>query len=241
MNVNALQTSDVNPTADEIERFAAKVADDSDVDEEDEGNDDQSPVKAVTASFKPAVFSLGDRVVVVEGGMINITGRIKSLQKTVAVIEPDPFQPISIPIEMMLTQIKKYFRVGDHVKVVTGLYKGETGMITQVNETTDSLSIYSDTSLRELTVASQDVIESSEVSSGRDSLGNYELHDLVSISGDRVGIIVKVDLSSFRVLTNRGVMETVKLAEIGRKFHSKFATALDAQANQLVKGKQLTR
>jgi len=48
-----------------------------------------------------------------------------------------------------------------------------------------------------------------------------------------VGCIVKIDVASFRVLTQRGVVETIKLQEIGAKRFSKYAAALDSASNQL--------
>jgi len=64
---------------------------------------------------------------------------------------------------------------------VAGKYKGETGLIVNVNEKEDTVVVFSDVTAKEMTVFTQDVVESTEVSSGQDALGSYELHDLVQL------------------------------------------------------------
>ena len=236
MRYDGLIVDNVQPTADEADRFLASVkdADDDGYDEDDDA--DIPPVQPAAAASKKASaahFSIGDHVIVSSGAMRNITGRITSLSQSHCSIQPDAGQPIAMAVDLMLKEIRKFFRLGDHVKVVGGQYKDETGMVTQLQRETDSLCIYSDTSLREIVALAADVIESSEVSSGRDSLGSFSLHDLVQLSDNLVAVITKVEVASFKVLTQRGVNMTVRLQEIGQRRSSKFAAALDSQHNQL--------
>ena len=233
MRHTGLYTDNVQPTADEADRFLNRIRGESDDDDDDE----ELPAPPPTASSKSSValFSIGDHVIVSEGSMKNITGRITSLSKAGCTVQPDSHQPISMPLDLMLKEIRKFFRLGDHVKVVAGVYRDETGMITQVQQASDTLSIYSDTSLREIVARTQDVIESSEVSSGRESLGSFSLYDLVQLSDSVVAVITKVEVASFKVLTQRGVSLTVKLQELGMRRSSKFAAALDGHGNQIAR------
>ncbi len=92
---------------------------------------------------------------------------------------------------------------------------------------------------------SQDIQEASEVATGRIQLGIYELHDLVQIkyviillcrlpySRETVGVIVKVERDSFKILDNTGNIQTVKLQEMGTKKSSKYATAFDSRSNTI--------
>jgi len=50
-------------------------------------------------------------------------------------------------------------------------------------------------------------------------------------SQDVVGVIVKIEMGSCRLLTSRGIMMQVRLQDIGQKRSSKFATALDSNQN----------
>ena len=233
MRATGLYHESIQPTADEADRFLSRIrGGDSDDDDDDE---QLLPPPPPSRAKGAPLFAIGDHVIVSEGAMKNITGRITSLSKTQTTIQPDVGQPIAMPVDLMPKEIKKFFRLGDHVKVVGGMYRDETGMITQVQQAADTLSVYSDTSLRELLVNTQDVIESSEVSSGRESLGSFSLYDLVQLSDAMVAVIVKVEVASFKVLTQRGVQLTVKLQELGAKRSSRFAAALDAAGNQITR------
>ncbi|KMS82411.1 hypothetical protein BVRB_033940, partial [Beta vulgaris subsp. vulgaris] len=121
------------------------------------------------------------------------------------------------------------------VKVIRGEYKDETGLIVRVEDDEDVIVVFSDISAREMRVFAVDVIESSEVSSGRDTLGNYELHDLVSVR-DSVGVIIKIDIGSVQVLDTKGVIMTVRLQDIGRRRNNRASVALDANSRQIAAG-----
>jgi hypothetical protein len=60
-----------------------------------------------------------------------------------------------------------------------GTYEGETGLVTSVDESSDVVTLFTDTGKREIRAFSHDLIESEEISSGRDRLGDYILNDLV--------------------------------------------------------------
>ena len=237
VNIYRLILENVIPTTDELETFRARNRD-ADQQDDDDIDDDMEyntilPVNQVNYGTHNSVFVMGDRIVVSAGPFKNITGRIVSVAKTQCTVLPDAGQPIAMRIDLDVKEMRKLFRLGDHVKVVAGMYKDETGMITHVNNGEETLLVFSDVSQRELKVKVDEVIESSEVSAGRESLGHFELYDLVQLTNDTVGVIVKVEIASFKLLTNRGVVQTVRLAEISGKRSSRFATALDSLGNQL--------
>ena len=80
---------------------------------------------------------------------------------------------------------------------------------------------------------SSDIQECTEVTSGRLELGSYELHDLVQI-GSSVGIIVKIERDSFRILDTGGHVQIVMLQEMGNKRNNKNATSFDGHRNPVV-------
>lgn len=53
--------------------------------------------------------------------------------------------------------------------------------------------------------------ECAEVSAGLERLGNYELHDMVMLDRTQVGVVVKVEHSSFKVLTTSNAIETIEM------------------------------
>lgn len=104
-------------------------------------------------------------------------------------------------------ELCKYFEPGNHVKVVSGTQEGSTGMVVKVEQ--HVLIILSDTTKEhvsdllyfwfvsffilefhfycvlmlayclQIRVFADDVVESSEVTTGVTRIGDYELHDLV--------------------------------------------------------------
>lgn len=82
------------------------------------------------------------------------------------------------------------------------------------------VTLLSDLSMKEIRVLSSDIQECTEVTSGRLELGSYELHDLVQI-GSSVGIIVKIERDSFRILDTGGHVQTIALQEMGVKRNNK--------------------
>lgn len=184
VKANTLLTEAVNPTTEEIERFNSRLLRSK---EDADGDDDEidasagltAQVAAVTAP-KIVKFLKNDRVKVIKGDLKNLTGRVISSNALAVTIQPDD-QRLLDPLDFPRDEVRKYFKVGDHVKVEGGAHANETGLIVRIIEADDSAVLYSDVSQRELSVSTQDIVESTEVSAGKDSLGNYSLFDMVHL------------------------------------------------------------
>ncbi|KAL6315741.1 hypothetical protein AAG906_007164 [Vitis piasezkii] len=123
---------------------------------------------------------------------------------------------VHIRPEMKGLPLCKYFEPGNHVKVVSGTQEGATGMVVKVEG--HVLIILSDTTKEHLRVFADDVVESSEVTSGVTRIGDYELHDLVLLDNLSFGVIIRVESEAFQV-SSKGVPDRpevvlVKLREI---------------------------
>ena len=66
------------------------------------------------------------------------------------------------------------------------------------------LTVFSDMTQSEIQVSAAFVQECAEVSQGLETLGAYSLHDLVMLDRTSVGCIVKVEHSSFKLLSTTG-------------------------------------
>ena len=113
---------------------------------------------------------------------------------------------------MQAELLVKWFKMGDHVKIVGGTrHLGETGMVVKVGTGGDDdaeasekqrakrgaksatmLTIFSDMTESEIVVSAAFVQECLEVSQGLETLGAYSLHDLVMLDRASVGCIIKV-------------------------------------------------
>ena len=54
------------------------------------------------------------------------------------------------PLEFGAHELKKYFNMGDHVKVINGQYEGDTGLIVRVED--NLIVLFSDLSMHEMKV-----------------------------------------------------------------------------------------
>lgn len=174
-----LQMEDVNPTLDEINKFTSVGGGDGD------GNDDlMSSVEA--DDWKNKVdLTKGDTVRVIEGDLINLMGVVLSTNTSNDTVRVMPLhEEIKDTIlDFQLKQLMKYVKVGDHIKVVSGIYSGETGTVVAVDETDGSpvAIVLVDSMAKEIQVRVRDLQESAEVSHGLDSFKGKELYDLVAV------------------------------------------------------------
>ncbi len=82
-------------------------------------------------------------------------------------------------IEFMAAELRKYFKVGEHVKIIGGRNEGETGLIVRVED--NVAIILSDLTMEEITVFQRFLQLCQATATGVDSLGHFEYGDLVQI------------------------------------------------------------
>jgi len=84
-----------------------------------------------------------------------------------------------MPLEFMANELRKFFKQGDHVRVVGGRYEGDTGLIVRVEQ--NRIVLFSDVTMHELEVLPRDLQLCSDMASGVDSLGQFQWGDLVQL------------------------------------------------------------
>ncbi|KAG8854512.1 transcription elongation factor spt5 [Serendipita sp. 411] len=134
-------------------------------------------------------------------------------------------------MEVPSKHMRKVFSPGDHVKVMAGVNTDETGMVVSVNG--DLVTFLSDLTETEITVFSKDLRTAAEVGSSSNVVGNYELHDLVQLDTQTVGVIYRIERESFRVLDQNGQTRLVQPHQITMRRDSKRAISTDAEGNEL--------
>ena len=78
-----------------------------------------------------------------------MVGKIISLEGNRIVIQPK-HDELKEPLEFGAHELKKYFNMGDHVKVINGQYEGDTGLIVRVED--NLIVLFSDLSMHEMKV-----------------------------------------------------------------------------------------
>jgi transcription elongation factor SPT5 len=226
VKIQTLNTKDVNPTLEEVTKFASGAEDGT------ENLDLNALAASLKASTANASYLPGDVIEVYEGEQKGVIGKAVSVQGdivTMAVSEGDlRGQTIEVPVK----GLRKRFREGDHVKVIGGSrFRDEVGMVVKIAE--DRVTLLSDQGNTEITVFSKDLREASD-SGGGGSLGQYELWDLVQLDPSTVACIVKVDRESLVVLDQNSQSRMVMPSQISNKLERrKHAVATDRNGSEI--------
>ncbi|KAN0029888.1 hypothetical protein ACTA71_008026 [Dictyostelium dimigraforme] len=234
--VASVNVDGVVPSLEELQKFQDR----GEVQVDEEGQPiENTPTEITSVPILPRLqtkathFAKGDTVKVIQGDLKNLMAIVESVEEDRVLILPIDEQ-IKDLFAFKPYELQKYFKVGDHVKAIGGRYEGETGMVLRVDDL--QVVLLSDLTMSEIKVKPQDLQECTEVATGRLELGNYELHDLVQIGPHKVGVIIKVERDSFKVLDESSNVSTVKLQEVGNKRRNKSFTTLDAHHNTITSG-----
>ncbi|CAA92685.1 Transcription elongation factor SPT5 [Caenorhabditis elegans] len=217
--INAIQADGVKPTLGELEKFQ-------------ESSDDLKR-ELETASLKDTEnpFVPGDIVEVKAGELVNLRGKVMTVDGTKVVMMPDQ-EDLKEAITLNAHELRKYFKEGDHAKVISGRYEGHTGLIVRVKDST--AIVLSDLGMEELKVRVRDLQLCADVTTGVDSLGQFQYHDLVQLDHTgNVGVIVRLEKEHLEVLNMHGVVNRIKPQAIIAKKDVRFAKVLDSQNNSI--------
>ncbi|KAF8377116.1 hypothetical protein HHK36_030489 [Tetracentron sinense] len=221
VSMKSISSNNIQPTFDELEKFRTPG---------ENGDGDIGSLTTLFANRKKGHFMKGDAVIVVKGDLKNLMGWVEKVEEENVHIRPK-MKGLPNTLAVNEKDLCKYFKPGDHVKVVSGAQEGATGMVVKVEG--HVLIIVSDTTKEDIRVFGDNVVESSEVTSGVTRIGDYELHDLVLLDNMSFGVIIRVESEAFQVL--KGVPERpevvlVKLREIKSKIERK-SNAQDQSKN----------
>ncbi|GFR83224.1 transcription elongation factor SPT5 [Elysia marginata] len=123
-------------------------------------------------------FAPGDRVMVAEGELQHLPGKIIKVDGNKITILPR-HDVLKDPLEFPYYELRKFFKMGDHVKVISGRYEGDTGLIVRVED--NVIVLFSDLTMHELKVLPKDIQLCADMATGVDSLGQYQFGDLVML------------------------------------------------------------
>ncbi|TFK52900.1 transcription elongation factor Spt5 [Heliocybe sulcata] len=224
--LSALQLENVNPTLDEITRFARGMDG-----AENDTAVDLSIIAEASRKAAIAVLQPGDHVEVFEGEQTGVDGVVQSVEGDVVTIIANSMELENQRVDVPARSVRKKFKPGDHVKVMTGKNADETGLVVSVEN--NVVTFLSDMSMQEVSVFSKDLREAAEVGSGTNIVGNYELHDLVQLDLQTVGVIFKTERDSFRVLDQNGQTRLVQPHQISMRRDSHRAIATDSEGHEL--------
>lgn len=212
VSMKSISAQNIQPTFDELEKFRTPG---------ENGESDIASLSTLFANRKKGHFMKGDAVIVIKGDLKNLKGWIEKVDEENVHIRPE-MKGLPKTLAVNSKELCKYFEPGNHVKVVSGTQAGATGMVLKVEQ--HVLIILSDTTKEDIRVFADDVVESSEVTTGITKIGDYELRDLVLLDNNSFGVIIRVESEAFQVLKgvpDRPEVALVKLREIKCKLEKK--------------------
>ncbi|XP_070016585.1 putative transcription elongation factor SPT5 homolog 1 [Nicotiana sylvestris] len=221
--MKSISTQNIHPTFDELERFRRPG---------ESGDGDMASLSILFANRKKGRFMKGDRVIVVKGDLRKMEGHVEKVEEDTVHIRPNQ-KGLPETLAFSDKEIRKHFEPGNHVKVICGSSEGATGIVASVEG--HVVNLVSDTTKEPLSVFADNVVLSSEVTSGLTRIGEYELHDLVILDNKSFGVIIRVDSEAFQVLKgvpDRPDVALVRLREIKGKVEKR-GNAQDHFKNQL--------
>lgn len=241
--ISGLHTSNVTPTQEEIGRFKRAVSSFQKslqsrsgtaalAENELDNFDAVAEANRTKGGASKVNFAKGDHVQVTRGEYVSVTGIVVSSTGINLDLRPD--HPEAVLGKRLITVptnlVRKYFAPGVHVKILGGVYTGETGVITAVNG--DEATIYSDVVHKEIRANMSELQIAFSTGSGNTALGSYHLFDLVQI-GESVGVIVDVEREGFQILGENGQSKYVPLAEVGQRRNVSRASISDAHGHNV--------
>jgi transcription elongation factor len=170
-------------------------------------------------------FVPGDLVQVVGGELINLVGRVLSLNDVLKTARIRPYNNslLTEECEVETNLLVKYVFAGAHVKVMTGKYSGQTGrVVTVISEPGDSqLAVILTDGLNTEIKCNVSLLQlSDEVASGLGSLMGFELYDLVSLSENESAVIINVGVEKLKAINHLGIVKDISPQEIRLKLNT---------------------
>ncbi|KAL3520615.1 hypothetical protein ACH5RR_018764 [Cinchona calisaya] len=178
----------IQPTFDELENFLHT---------DQIGDADMAILCSLSINEKKGKYFKGDRVIVVKGDLKNLKGWVDKVEEDNIYIKPDAEYHLE-SIAVSNKELCKYFEPGNHVKIIAGAAEGTTGFVVSLEG--HVVNIVSDTSKQLLHVFADNVVEFSEVKTGVNRIGDYEVHNLVLLDDMSFGVIIHIDNETFQVL-----------------------------------------
>ena len=203
----------------------------------------------ILQSAREVDLQVGDTVRVTSGELQGTRGEVIEIYQDATGVKykvrPIGNEFLTEIIPFTKESLEKIIADGTHVMIVSGVHKGETGMVVGVNRNTGLVRVYSSTSRREYEVFNADLVESQELSHGVPHLGQFDVFDLVKLRGAGSGIITKIQSDHFTILNQHGkevqanhteIEEIIAGTELSRTKKGRRQTALDRFGNEISQG-----
>lgn len=195
---NQLETQNIKPTLQELTLFDSM--------KDSDGIDLQSVASTLkNADDKAITFQPNDRVEIISGEQSKMKGKVLSIAEAKVarvLLEGNDDESDNTIVEVPTSALRKVFLPGDHVTVIHGVHKDESGLIVNVKD--NQVTLVSDQTKKDITVFPNYLVTSVDSSTTSSKFGRFELHQLVNLNSQKVGMIIKVEKEVFTILCTDG-------------------------------------
>jgi transcription elongation factor SPT5 len=143
--LSGIVTENINPTLEEITRFARG-------NQEGEGMENAVDLSLIAEAARKAAIAVlqpGDHVEVFEGEQAGVHGTVESISLDTVTVNPvGAFDLEGQKIQVPARSVRKRFKAGDHVKVMSGKNADESGLVVSVSG--NIVTFLSDMSMQEV-------------------------------------------------------------------------------------------
>ncbi|CAF2668166.1 unnamed protein product [Rotaria sp. Silwood2] len=171
-------------------------------------------IKTKTSKNDLLLFSPGDHIEVCKGELINLQGTIVGIDGDLIRIL-SKHEALKDEIPFKANELRKYFSVGNHVKVLNGRFEGETEMIVGIDET--KAIVLNDGTKDEMLLRTSDLQICKEIAVCIDSTGQFQFRDLINISADKVGVVIRTEKERLHVLNMDGKVQIVSIQSVTKR------------------------
>lgn len=102
--------------------------------QDDFSEDELKPDELIKKSFlegNAVDITKGDKIRVTKGDLNGLTGTVVAIEDNQVIFKPN-MEDFNENLKLDTSFVVKYFEPGDNVRVIEGKYKGETGIVTQL-------------------------------------------------------------------------------------------------------------
>ncbi|ODV85119.1 hypothetical protein CANARDRAFT_199008 [[Candida] arabinofermentans NRRL YB-2248] len=199
IKIQQIDSKNIKPTLYELTLFNSGSG--------SEGIDLQSIASSLKDSAeKGIVFQPDDRVEIVSGEQAKMKGKVMSApEASIARIVLEGNNDADVDgsiVEIPTSTLRKIFLPGDHVTVIYGVHAEESGLIVKIED--NQVTLVSDLTKKDITVFPNYLMKSTDSSTTSSQIGRFELHQLVQLNSQAVGLIIKAEKEVFTVLSTDG-------------------------------------
>jgi transcription elongation factor SPT5 len=224
-----LTTEGVNPKLEEITKLT-ETGDDG-----TETLDLEKLAHSLKSATAESNYMPGDEVEVYEGEQRGIVGRTEGVKGNIVSIQVTEGELAGQLVEVPVKGLRKRFREGDNVKIIGGSkYRDEAGMVLRIKD--DKVTVLTNNNNEEITVFSKDLRESTDAGGASSGNSQFDVQDLVQIDPTTVGVVVRGDRESVRILDQNGSVMTRLPSQIQKVENRRNAVATDKNGSEIRPG-----